>query len=300
MQMSVSHHLDLLLRFNRGLMLKESVRAAVREGDTVLDAGCGTGILSVWAVQAGARRVVSVDTGDLRLAKAVAHANGCQDTIEFIQANLDEMRWEEGQSFDVMMAMVFYNDPRRDEAQSALIGRLRQRVLRPGGRVIPDRVRYGAYAVQWEGQDIGARFEDIDRKVDILEARYGLVLRPVGEAAKSSPNPAWFPVRKESGILDRPEACLLSEQSLFASLTEETLYTGYPPMVRFRIIRPGVFNVVLFVQDLFFQDRLLFSNESISWMRSPVSCVPGDEIDLDVEGVWRDTNIFSSFRMSQA
>lgn len=299
MRMTVSHHLDLLLRFNRGLMLKESVAAAVRKGDAVLDAGCGTGLLSVWAVQAGAERVLAVDSGDLGLAKAVASANGCLDRIEFLQSDLDGIPFGEMSRFDTLMAMLFYNDPRRDEAQSALMGRVRQRALKTGGHLIPDTVRYVAYAGQWDSQDIGARFEDIDRKVDVLESRYGVILRPIAEAAKSLPDPVWFPVRKESGSLDRPEARLLSEKTLFATLTGAPLPPEYPQTLRFHIGRSGTFNIVLFVQDLFFQGRLIFSNESISWIRNPTSCEPGDEVDIGVDDVWRNTNLFSLTHVSR-
>lgn len=48
----------------------------------VLDVGCGTGILSLFAARAGAKRVIAVDASDIaKKAKQIVETNGLQDTI---------------------------------------------------------------------------------------------------------------------------------------------------------------------------------------------------------------------------
>jgi hypothetical protein len=55
----------------------------------VILAGCGTGILSMFACQAGAKRVIAVDRADIiKYARKIASANGLGHKITFIQVHL--------------------------------------------------------------------------------------------------------------------------------------------------------------------------------------------------------------------
>lgn len=120
MKMDLGNHIDLLRRFDRGLMLREAVFTVVKKGDLVVDAGCGTGIISLWAAQAGARKVIAVDKEDVSIAAILARVNGLTSRIEFIQADLEKIELKSAEKCDVLMAMVYFNDPRRDESQTAL------------------------------------------------------------------------------------------------------------------------------------------------------------------------------------
>jgi type I protein arginine methyltransferase len=51
----------------------------------VLDVGCGTGILSLFAAKSGAKRVISVDASDIaEKAKEIVKQNGLQDIITLV------------------------------------------------------------------------------------------------------------------------------------------------------------------------------------------------------------------------
>lgn len=62
------------------------------EDKIVLDVGCGTGILSMFAVQAGAKHVYAVDCSSIiDQAKMIIERNGFSDSITLIQGKVEEI-----------------------------------------------------------------------------------------------------------------------------------------------------------------------------------------------------------------
>jgi len=105
---------------------RATVREAVRSGDDVLDACCGTGDLAVAARNAGASYVVGVDFSERMLERARRKA----PELEWVQSDVLELPFEDA-SFD---AAVVGFGVRNVEDLEAAIRELR-RVLRPGGRL---------------------------------------------------------------------------------------------------------------------------------------------------------------------
>ncbi|HZT95048.1 MAG TPA: class I SAM-dependent methyltransferase, partial [Gaiellaceae bacterium] len=105
---------------------RATVREAVRAGDRVLDACCGTGDLAVAARKAGAGGVVGIDFSERMLERARRKA----PDLEWLQADVLALPFEDA-SFD--SAVVGFG-VRNVEDLEAGIRELR-RVLRPGGRL---------------------------------------------------------------------------------------------------------------------------------------------------------------------
>ncbi|KAJ8330390.1 Protein arginine N-methyltransferase 3 [Batrachochytrium dendrobatidis] len=85
-------------------MLKDTVRTeayrnfiynnkAYFKDKIVLDVGCGTGILSMFAAKAGAKQVIAVDNSTIiKKAKLIAAANKVDDVITFIAGKIEEIK----------------------------------------------------------------------------------------------------------------------------------------------------------------------------------------------------------------
>ncbi|KAF1977583.1 S-adenosyl-L-methionine-dependent methyltransferase [Bimuria novae-zelandiae CBS 107.79] len=65
--------------------------AELFKGKTVLDVGCGTGILSLFCARAGAKRVLAVDNSDIaKRARENIARNGYEDKIQVIQGRVED------------------------------------------------------------------------------------------------------------------------------------------------------------------------------------------------------------------
>ena len=71
-------------------------RLMVRPGDVVLDVGAGSGILSMFAARAGARRVYAVERTTVAvLAQELAAANGVAEIIDVIHGDVMDIELPE-------------------------------------------------------------------------------------------------------------------------------------------------------------------------------------------------------------
>jgi protein arginine N-methyltransferase 1 len=114
-----------------------AVAKAVRPGDTVLELGCGPGAVALLACQAGARKVYAIDLEEIvHFARELAAANGFADRMEFIQS--DSRKLELPERVDVIISDIRGSLPLFGHAIASLED-ARQRLLTPGGRVIPRR-----------------------------------------------------------------------------------------------------------------------------------------------------------------
>ncbi|MBC8071537.1 MAG: 50S ribosomal protein L11 methyltransferase, partial [Deltaproteobacteria bacterium] len=87
----LSIHRWMLLDEVRNEAYRRATSQVVKPGDTVLDFGAGTGILSLFAAQAGASKVHAVERTDIAaVARRIIERNGFGDRIEVIQSDLEE------------------------------------------------------------------------------------------------------------------------------------------------------------------------------------------------------------------
>ena len=289
--MYLAQHLSLLLRSERSLRLRQILQRAVKDGDHVLDAGCGTGLLSIWAAAAGATRVVGVDTIDLDTARKLARDNGVADWTEFRRGDLRDI--ELAETFQVVVAMIYYNDPRRDEGQSRIAEETYRRFLAEGGEPIPDGVRYTARGFAWPDRHVSKYWREAEQKSRDLEGTYGLKLGALARGIRDEINAGQFPVRRPDGLLERDAAQPLTEPTSFATIDYRAGMVEYPSSLSVSAVTPGRLDMVIWTQHLVHRDEIIFSNESISWVDPPVNLEAGQTCVLPIDDRWRRTNVMT-------
>lgn len=142
-----SRHYWMLADRVRSERLRKAVFATVRPGDVVLDVGTGTGLLSMFAVQAGAARVYAVEhcPATAELARDVIRQNAMAERITVIEGSAASVELPE--AVDVLLIELIGNLGSEEDIEEVAAA-VAARWLKPGGRSVPERLRTFALPVQ--------------------------------------------------------------------------------------------------------------------------------------------------------
>ena len=122
----------------RNEAFRRALARVVKPGDVVMDLGAGTGILSLFAVAAGARKVYAVERTEIAaVARRVIESNGKSDCIEILQIDAEEVVLPERVDVIVSEWMGGFGV---DENILPAVVMCRDRWLKPGGAIVPGRV----------------------------------------------------------------------------------------------------------------------------------------------------------------
>ena len=128
---------DLMLNDRlRMTAYRRAIFEAVKPGDLVLDLGTGTGILSLWALEAGAARVYGIDLNAPILQQAVARMQCAGFAERFEPINHLSYQVELPQRVDVLISEIIGNMADNEDFQPILEDAIR-RFLKPGGIALP-------------------------------------------------------------------------------------------------------------------------------------------------------------------
>ncbi len=280
----------------RILALRLAMSSAIGPQSVVLDAGCGSlGVLAIMAARLGARRVVAVDTGELDTARALSEENGVAERIEFLQCDLADLPASTG-NFDVILGMIYDNEPGRDLARQQLMAGLATRVAHPGTAFIPGTVRYTVAGYDsTEHEPTERTLEDRwDSAVGGAEALTGITLGAIRP----------FPRSDYSSVLDqlsRPlspraarfvgagkQGTLLTGRELFTEISYAHPETAaaYPPTLALTVTAPGRLDTTIWRQELKFGDLLIRRTDTTHPVTPPRDVQPGDTAILSTDGGW--------------
>ena len=119
---------------------RRALRNLIRPDDVVIDLGCGTGLLGLLALEAGAARVIAVDDGPiLELARETFEANGFGARVEYRRMHSSDLTLPV--PADVLVCDQiggFAHDVGLTRSVRDLLDR---GVLKPDARIVPELVR---------------------------------------------------------------------------------------------------------------------------------------------------------------
>lgn len=107
----------------------------IKEGQEVLDVGCGTGALTLRAARKGARvKGIDVNPQMLEIAKKRIAEAGLDGKVTLHELGIAELGNENSQKYDVVMSGLCFSELSEDE----LIYTLKEamRLLKPGGQLL--------------------------------------------------------------------------------------------------------------------------------------------------------------------
>lgn len=149
----------------------------IRQGDAVLDIGCGTGRLTLLAAKLGAK-VKGIDTnrGMLEIAQNQVRELNLEDRVELAEMGVGELSEEPSRRYDAVVSGLCFSELSEDERRYAL--KEIRRTLKAGGLLmIADEV---TPATPWK------RFLNALVRVPLLAITY-LVSQSVTHPVKNLP-----------------------------------------------------------------------------------------------------------------
>jgi protein arginine N-methyltransferase 1 len=115
---------------------RQAIFETVRPGDVVLDLGTGTGILSQWALEAGAAHVYGIELNAAMLERAAERLRAAGLAERFEAINRISYEVELPQRVDVLVSEIIGNMADNEDFQPILADACR-RFLKPGGKTLP-------------------------------------------------------------------------------------------------------------------------------------------------------------------
>ncbi|HET6213856.1 MAG TPA: methyltransferase domain-containing protein [Micromonosporaceae bacterium] len=300
-------HMRLMLSIDRGQNVQQAVRAAVRPGMRVLDAGTGTGLLAMVALQAGAAEAVGVDRHHIDLAREIAACNGYADRLTLVEADLTALELPGvplEPKFDLLLALIHTNNPLLDEGRSRLVYELRDRFCADDCTMVPSALRYSATGCDRTDWDLGTELHDVDDTARLLEGVYGVDFQPLVDRVRqgvamgacrpaSATAPQWrSPSTMASLRFPRTAVRMLTETSEFVTFDYSApRFPGFPGKVELQAVAPGRVSGVIWTQELLYLGHPLWTTEAFSPLATPRMVAPGERLLIETGDEWRGTNV---------
>ncbi|KAG9230188.1 S-adenosyl-L-methionine-dependent methyltransferase [Amylocarpus encephaloides] len=144
----------------------------------VLDVGCGTSILSMFAVKAGAKHVIGVDMSTIiEKAREIVEVNGMSDKITLLQGKMEEVELPFPKVDIIISEWMGYFLLYESMLDTVLYAR--DKYLAPNGLIFPDKA-----TIFMAGIEDG---EYKDEKIGFWDSVYGFDYSPLKHTALTEP-----------------------------------------------------------------------------------------------------------------
>merc|ERR1712223_1800867 len=159
----------------------------------VLDVGCGTGILSMFAAKAGAKKVIGIECSSISdYAKKIVAANHLDNVVEIVKGKVEEVELPEGiDKVDIIISEW----------------------LGPGGMIMPDRATLYVCGIEDRTYK--------DEKINWWDQVYGFDMSCIRKTAISEP---LVDVVDPKQVITN--ACLIKELDMYTVKVEDLAFSS--------------------------------------------------------------------------
>ena len=142
----LDEHLGYVADAFRLEQFRSAVAQVVQPGDRVADVGCGSAVLGLLCLQAGAGHVDAIDsTAAIEIARQSLTQAGWGDKANFIHGKSFQVELPEAVDVVICDHVGYFGF---DYGLIEIMADARRRFLKPGGRLIPGRLRLQLGAVE--------------------------------------------------------------------------------------------------------------------------------------------------------
>jgi 2-polyprenyl-3-methyl-5-hydroxy-6-metoxy-1,4-benzoquinol methylase len=145
---------QLLEDFIRLEAYRKAIYSRVSEDSIVVDLGCGSGILSFFAYQAGAKKIYAIENSDyiIQLAEKVAEFNSFNHKIKFINKHSNMITKDMiNEEIDILITETLGTWALEENILTNIID-FRDKFLKKGGTIIPNQINL--YLVPYESSKL--------------------------------------------------------------------------------------------------------------------------------------------------
>jgi len=180
----------------------------------VLDVGCGTGILSMFAAKAGAKKVIGIECSSIvDYARKIVAANHLDNVVTLVKGKVEEVELPDGiEKVDIIISewmgyCLLY------ESMLNTVLYARDKWLAPGGMIMPDRATLYVCAIEDRTYK--------DEKINWWDQVYGFDMSCIRKVAISEP---LVDVVDPKQVITN--ACLIKELDMYTVKEEDLSFSS--------------------------------------------------------------------------
>jgi len=276
---SLTMHLIMLKDIPRVMSYKTAIQEIVKD-KTVIDLGCGTGLLSMLSAKAGAKLVYAIEESSIaEIANLTFRENKISNKIRLYNCNSKDVSLR--RKADVLIHEILGNDP-FEENLLLYIQDAKKRLLKPNAKMIPFKIQSFClgYQDEWNA--------NLKKEMKELANLYGLKFNEYSEQLQNEIN-----MNYQQKVGTRPllankhfisEECIIHDLNLYSKLA---VLRDLNKVIKLKITKTGLMHGLIIYFKAFLTPEIILTNSpfapSTHWIQKFVPFEKGITVKTGME-----------------